>query len=170
VKASFELDGTIHSLVPLRRPGGIDVVLDGKQHAVEMRDLGSNERLLTLDGRAFRVFLARRGDTLYAHCAGRTFTLRRIDAESRAGAAGHAVDEVLAPMPGVVVRVDVAAGDTVSRGTSLLTIESMKLQTSIHAPRDGTIARIAVIEGSTFDKGSVLVALVPLAGTDTAGT
>jgi 3-methylcrotonyl-CoA carboxylase alpha subunit len=162
VTASFELDGAIHQLIPLRRPGGVDIVIDGKRHVVETRDLGPAERIVTVDGRPFRLFFARSGDTLHVHYAGRAVAVRRVDAEAGAAAGGHASDEVLAPMPGIVIRVDVRPGDEVARGDVLLAIESMKLQTAVTAPRGGKVARVAVAEGGTFDKGAVLVVLAPL--------
>jgi biotin carboxyl carrier protein len=63
-------------------------------------------------------------------------------------------------MPGAVVSVDKAAGEPVKRGETIVTIESMKLQTALVAPRDGVVAEILRKEGETFEKDEVIVRLV----------
>ncbi|MGN6447676.1 MAG: biotin/lipoyl-containing protein, partial [Brucella intermedia] len=62
-----------------------------------------------------------------------------------------------APMPGVVSTVAVAAGQTVSQGDVLLSIEAMKMETAIHAERDGTIAEVLVRPGEQIDAKDLLV-------------
>lgn len=93
---------------------------------------------------------------------------RRIKVPDRAhGATGGAVRRkaeagneahVGAPMPGVVSTVSVAAGDKVSAGDVLLSIEAMKMETAIHAERDGTIAEVAVKPGDQLDAKDLLIA------------
>jgi len=65
--------------------------------------------------------------------------------------------QVLAPMPGKIVRVLVRAGDTVRAGQGLLVVEAMKMQNEIRAPKSGTIDRVRVIEGQTVNAGEVVV-------------
>ena len=65
--------------------------------------------------------------------------------------------QVGAPMPGVVSTVAVAAGQTVSQGDVLLSIEAMKMETAIHAERDGTIAEVLVRPGEQIDAKDLLV-------------
>jgi len=67
------------------------------------------------------------------------------------------VVQVSAPLPGRVVSVAVAPGDVVDRGTELLVIEAMKMETSIRAPRAGTIAEVGVAVGEQVDDATVLV-------------
>jgi biotin carboxyl carrier protein len=64
-------------------------------------------------------------------------------------------------MPGVVIAVHAAEGQTVARGDTLVVIESMKLETAIKAPRDGVIATVHVAVGKTFDRAAPLVTLAP---------
>ena len=64
-----------------------------------------------------------------------------------------------APMPGTVVEVAVSAGDAVTAGQLLMTIESMKLQTAITAEADGVVGEVCVRAGDTFDQGDALVRL-----------
>ncbi len=62
-----------------------------------------------------------------------------------------------APMPGLISSLRVAAGDQVKRGDILLSIEAMKMETSISAERDGRIAETTVAEGDQVDLGDLLL-------------
>ncbi len=82
------------------------------------------------------------------------------------GAAGGAVrrkaeegnaDHVAAPMPGVVSTLAIKAGQSVKAGDVLLSIEAMKMETSIHAERDGKIAEVLVTAGAQIDAKDLLV-------------
>ena len=64
-------------------------------------------------------------------------------------------------MPGSIVRLDVDAGDTVTTGQPLLTMESMKMETTLTAPREGTVAEVHYAVGQSFDRDSVLLTLEP---------
>jgi len=60
----------------------------------------------------------------------------------------HAADgAILAPMPGKVIAVDVAAGETVTKGQRLLVLEAMKMEHALTAPFEGTVSELAVAEG-----------------------
>jgi acetyl/propionyl-CoA carboxylase alpha subunit len=66
---------------------------------------------------------------------------------------------LLAPMPGTVVRIDVAAGDRVEAGAAILAIEAMKMEHTIRAPGAGVVAEITVTNGEQVASGSVLAVL-----------
>ncbi len=62
-----------------------------------------------------------------------------------------------APMPGVISTIAVKAGQTVSAGDVLLSIEAMKMETALHAERDGKIAEVLVTPGSQIDAKDLLI-------------
>ncbi|WP_304616253.1 pyruvate carboxylase [Paracoccus sp. (in: a-proteobacteria)] len=62
-----------------------------------------------------------------------------------------------APMPGVVASVAVTAGQVVSQGDLMLTIEAMKMETGIHAEREGTVKAVHVAPGQQIDAKDLLV-------------
>ena len=65
--------------------------------------------------------------------------------------------EVRAIIPGRVVSVDVANGDTIDAGGRLLVVEAMKMQNELRSPRGGKISRLAVGAGQTVDRGDLLL-------------
>ncbi len=77
---------------------------------------------------------------------------------SAAGATGGPL-EIRAIIPGRIVSVAVAPGDTVEAGQTLLAVEAMKMQNELRAPRAGTVTRVPAGTGTTVDVGDVLVVL-----------
>ncbi|HEY2442502.1 MAG TPA: biotin carboxylase N-terminal domain-containing protein [Streptosporangiaceae bacterium] len=77
--------------------------------------------------------------------------------------AAAAPGSLLAPMPGTVVRIAVAAGDRVRAGQPLLWLEAMKMEHTIAAPADGVVAGLPVTVGEQADVGTVLAVISPAA-------
>jgi 3-methylcrotonyl-CoA carboxylase alpha subunit len=74
------------------------------------------------------------------------------------GGAGNAADgAILAPMPGRVTAVDVAAGVTVTKGQRLVTLEAMKMEHGMTAPFDGTVVELNAAVGAQVSEGALLV-------------
>ena len=65
-------------------------------------------------------------------------------------------EKVTAPMPGNILSVNVAAGDTVKRGQVLLILEAMKMENEIMSPCDGVIASVNTSKGSAVESGALL--------------
>ena len=73
-------------------------------------------------------------------------------------AAGNG-EKVMSPLPGTVVSIAVAPGQTVKTGSVLLVIEAMKMQNEIASPRDGRVLEVAVSQGATVGAGDLLLTL-----------
>lgn len=81
-------------------------------------------------------------------------------AESAAASAPAAGAEVInSPMPGTILSVKVAAGDSVAKGDVLCVLEAMKMENEIKAPRDGVVAGVHVTANSSVEAGKPLVSL-----------
>jgi 3-methylcrotonyl-CoA carboxylase alpha subunit len=79
-------------------------------------------------------------------------------ADQLAGGAGAAGDGVmLAPMPGKVIAVDVALGESVARGQRLLVLEAMKMEQALLAPFDGVVELLDALPGAQVAEGRILV-------------
>jgi acetyl/propionyl-CoA carboxylase alpha subunit len=85
-----------------------------------------------------------------------------VDAAAHDHAAGGgAGSNVTAPMPGTVVRVSVAAGESVQARRPLVVLEAMKMETPLTAPYDATVKAVHVEEGDRVVGGALLVELEP---------
>jgi pyruvate carboxylase len=65
--------------------------------------------------------------------------------------------EVGAPMPGLIVTVAVSPGDTVTKGQKLLSLEAMKMETTVYAERDGKVVEVLVAPGTPVEAGELVV-------------
>ncbi len=76
---------------------------------------------------------------------------------AKTGASTAADGAILSPMPGRVTAVAVAAGDIVTKGQRLVTLEAMKMEHSLTAPFDGTVAELSATPGAQVSDGALLV-------------
>ena len=68
-----------------------------------------------------------------------------------------AAGSLLAPMPGSIARVNVAVGDRVASGDTLVVLEAMKMEHAMRAPHAGTVADVRAVAGQQVETGAVLV-------------
>lgn len=97
---------------------------------------------------------------------GHLYDVEALDERTRAirdlsGAGGRAAGSapLIAPMPGLIVRVGVQVGDAVQPGTPMVVMEAMKMENELRAQRAGTVVAVRVQPGATVEKGAVLVEL-----------
>ena len=67
------------------------------------------------------------------------------------------VNDIKAPMPGLILDVQVQEGEEVKEGDYLLVLEAMKMENTLTAPRDGVVKSISVKKGQTVDKNQLLI-------------
>jgi len=159
------VDGQPHAIEIIRRRPHLLLRIDGREHEVSLvGDPGDGRQTIELAGAALHFTRAHAGDRQIVRIGGRTFLTGIVDPRSEIDGSSGAQDYVKAPMPGAVVSVHKAVGDTVKRGETIVTIESMKLQTALVAPRDGVVAEILRLEGETFEKDEVVARLEEEAG------
>ena len=137
------------------------VWVDGRAVEAALHRTGVGLQAL-VDGAAEEVWVATAGDSVWIHAFGRAWDVTVQDPAERSGRGGSAADVATAPMPGVVVGLQVEAGDEVREGQQVALIESMKMQTQITAPRDGVVERVHLRVGDQFERGATLVSLVAL--------
>jgi len=127
---------------------------------------GTPVRLITIGSEVHRV-VVRRGPSRGAYTLWvdgfrfdgealdeRTRAIRDITAES-SKSTGPA--SLVAPMPGLIVRVSVSPGDAVQAGQGLVVMEAMKMENELRAPAAGTVKTVMVEPGKAVEKGTVLV-------------
>ena len=148
---------------------GEGVHVDGADVRAHLADVeGTPVRLVTIGDEVHRV-VARRGPgrgryTLWLD--GYRYEVEALDERSRtirdmtAAASGpRGPAPVVAPMPGLVVRVNAQPGDTVRAGQGLVVMEAMKMENELRAAADGTVKAVLVTPGTAVEKGTVLVEL-----------
>jgi pyruvate carboxylase subunit B len=150
---------------------GESVTLDGESVRAQLEDVpGSPTQLIRVDAAVHRI-LVRRGTARGEY----TISVNgyRIDAEALdergrairelAGARGHASGpaHLTAPMPGLIVRVNVSAGDPVRAGQGLIVMEAMKMENELRAAAAGVVKRVLVSPGDAVEKGTTLLELGP---------
>jgi 3-methylcrotonyl-CoA carboxylase alpha subunit len=162
---AFKLGEVEYAVELSRRASGrYTLHLEDREHVFDVQ--GDGPLTLAAAGEAAQpVIIATRGDEVFVHLDGVSYTLRyRHPLDSLAAlAAGSADDHLLAPMPGSLVALNVTPGQTVSKGEALLVMESMKMETTLVAPRDGVIAAVNFEKGQTFDRDARLLSLEPSA-------
>ncbi len=120
--------------------------------------LGADELFISLDGVQRRYAVAVADDAVWIARDGHHLEVR-TERRMRGGA-GAAAGSLEAPMPGTVLLVHVADGDTVAEGDVLLVLESMKMELSITAPYAGTVTGLALAPGDRVALKQPLVAVV----------
>jgi len=150
-------------VVELERKGGVcSVALDGQAADADAVQIAPNAVSVMLGGQSFEIHVSRSADgTLKLQCGPHEFSADIIDPRAWRGRKHGAVEvegrqEILAPMPGKVVRVLVAAGDAVEAGQGLLVVEAMKMQNEIRSPKSGKVERLLVKEGQNVNAGEGL--------------
>lgn len=151
-----------------------EVVLDGDGVHVNGADVqahvadveGTPVRLVTIGDAVHRV-LVRRGDRRGVYTLsldGHRYEVDALDERARtirelsgASAAATGPAPLVAPMPGLIVRVDVKAGDVVQAGQGLVVMEAMKMENELRAIADGTVKAVLIAVGTAVEKGAVLL-------------
>ena len=80
-------------------------------------------------------------------------------APAAAPAGAEGATKVAAPMPGTILKINVAVGQTVKSGDAVCVLEAMKMENDIPAPADGVVASVNVTTGATVQSGDILVTL-----------
>lgn len=150
-------------------PDGVSV--DGRSVNTDFgRIEGGPIRSLLVDGASHQLAARRVGkETWDLHMRGRRIRADVIDERTRviremtgSSAAPVGPRPIVAPMPGMVVRIEVAEGDTVRTGQGLVIVEAMKMENELKAEADGVVTRVHVAEGQAVEKDQLLIDLAPL--------
>jgi biotin carboxyl carrier protein len=150
--------------------GEQQVTLDGQTHSVSARMLhgapqtAAGALALTIDGRTSLVHVARSGNRTWVHLEGAVWVLERVApaaARSRRAAPGAATGRLVAPMPGRLLDLLCAAGDTVEAGQTLVLLEAMKMELRLAAPASGQILALHAAAGAIVERGTLLLEIGP---------
>jgi biotin carboxyl carrier protein len=135
--------------------------IDGIEIAAEAEALADGSALIRNGESRPRILGARARNSILVAVGPATFEF--VPIEGRAGAARHglAAPEVTAPMPGKVLKILVAEGETVAHGQPLVVIEAMKMETTLYAESAAMVKKIRVAVGAMIDHGAVMIEFSP---------
>lgn len=151
-KNEFEVDGLLLNgeqkdldIVKVRE-NTFHVLHQNKSYNITLISYNAEEKLMVLNinGNDYEVSIKDKNDLL----------LQKLGI--KAGGAS-AVQQVKAPMPGLIISVSVAKGDEVKKGDTLLILEAMKMENVIKSPRDGKVKSVSAELKKAVDKNQVLV-------------
>ena len=148
---------------------GETVIVDGEELRAHVEDIpGTPLQLLSIGNERFRI-LGRRGAEKGSYdisLEGYRLPVEALDERARvirelSGATKKraGAGNLVAPMPGLVVRINVKEGDVVRAGQGLVVMEAMKMENELRAAANATVKRVAVNPGSAVEKGALLLEL-----------
>jgi propionyl-CoA carboxylase alpha chain len=137
-RVDADVDGVpVHALVHAAGPGRVDLEIDGTRRVYRVHQAGPDTYVDASDGSSALSEVPRFGDPRRAAPTG----------------------SLLAPMPGLVLRVLTEAGAVVTAGQPLLVLEAMKMEQTVSAPADGVVAELRAKAGEQVSTGQILAVL-----------
>jgi biotin carboxyl carrier protein len=145
-----------------RHSNGWQATLDGRRGAADVTEIAPNTYSVLLEGESHEICVTPSpGGKLNLQTGRFEFEAEVVDPRSwsgrrHAGVEAEGRQQIVAPMPGKIVRVLVKPGDRVEVLQGLMVVEAMKMQNEIRSPKNGMIERVQVEEGQTVNAGEVL--------------
>lgn len=144
--------------------GRIAVAIDGRKYQIEVREPEEGSYLLFHDTQVqeCHVSPSRKSPGKFeVNLRGRSCSVviidpKRLRSIQNSDRQHHGAAEILAPMPGKVVRVLVQAGAEVEKGVGIVVVEAMKMQNELKSPQAGVVVSVSVAAGDTVNAGDVL--------------
>jgi biotin carboxyl carrier protein len=150
--------------LPAAGAARLAVTIDGRLIDADAIRISSHVYSVLIGGRSIEVTLEEKGTGLFGRANGREFQIEIVDPRSWRRARGAGVElegrqQLVAPMPGKIVRLLATVGQQVTAGQGLLVIEAMKMQNEVRSPKSGTVEKLAG-EGQTVNAGEILAVVV----------
>jgi biotin carboxyl carrier protein len=164
MKLTAEIAGEKHELDIKREGSRVIAEIDGRKMEVEAYSRQPGTYLLLSEGRVYecRVEKAETNrESVEVTVGSDSYSITLIDPKrlrATQGSSSHTdgAAQIVAPMPGKVVRVLVEAGAEVEAGAGIVVVEAMKMQNEMKSPKAGRITIINVAAGATVNAGDVL--------------
>ncbi len=141
--------------------GRVSAQIGDRVYNLDVREIEPNSYLFFLNANVHECRVTALKSSFDVNIHGRCYSITIVDQKRlRSGQNSdrhhHGVAEILAPMPGKVVRVQTETGAAVEKGVGLVVVEAMKMQNEMKSPRDGVVVSIKVKPGDTVNAGDVL--------------
>ncbi len=140
-----------------------------KSHQVKIENLGNNHYAILVDNRSLVVEAEPSKKSVRVTIDHVEYDIpilnqrQKIESEIFGGSEAEDVSgEIRAPMPGLILRVEVEPGQPIEAGQPLLVMEAMKMENEIRAPENGTVSEVLVKSQQAVEKDDVLVKMSSL--------
>lgn len=126
--------------------GSFHVIKNNKSYSVEVIKADTNEKsfIVSVNGNKYTLQVKDKFDEL----------LKSLGMDNLAA---NKVNEIKAPMPGLVLDIRVSEGSEVKKGDPILVLEAMKMENILKSPTDGIVKKINVKKGVAVEKNQVLI-------------
>jgi biotin carboxyl carrier protein len=138
---------------------GISAFVGGEEFPAGAAAANANTIIFRREGKTTTAFAAQDSDNYYVVIDGRPFVFEKPKDEEKSfdsAADNGNRQEVVPPMPGSVVKIEVEEGQSVKEGDVLIIVEAMKMETSLFASIDGVVSEISAEGGQQVDSDTVL--------------
>jgi len=164
MKLTAEINNETREIDVRREGDRVFATVGEKNYELEAHQTAPNTYLFKLEGKVYECYVAPETAGGQTHVTvganSYEFTLidpKRLSHTGGAHAHGDGAAEIVANMPGKVVRVLVKAGDEVKTKEGVIVVEAMKMQNEMKSPKDGIVKQINFGEGDTVNTSDVLV-------------
>jgi acetyl-CoA/propionyl-CoA carboxylase, biotin carboxylase, biotin carboxyl carrier protein len=160
----FLVDGQLEKVSVERREDKTVFMRHGRRMDADVMEVGPDAVSLLVDGRSYLVHITRHKDRIFVSVGARQFLLLEARQESstarfRDSSMEKAEGTIKAPMPGMVIKVNVEAGSEVAPGDALVIVEAMKMEHEMRAAFAAIVDKVYVNAGQQVDAFQPLVEL-----------
>ena len=166
MKTKLYADGEELTLEYNKDGDAYEVVLNGKSKRTQVAASRDGAVTLIVDGKPLQAYVVRDGPRSLVSIAGLPYEFNHEPPKQsrprQRGAGGGFESEILSPMPGKILAVKAAEGETVEAGQTLILLEAMKMENALTAEGSARITKIHVFDGDLVELGQVLIELEPI--------
>jgi len=168
MELELNIEGRKAILKEISRKGNqLSIAVDDEIFDVDLVKVGPAEYSVLYKGRSYNIEVVpgREPKSYTINTFYFTHEIEVVDAETRYmrsrdnATGGHASNIIRSPMPGKIVKILVAEGDTVEVGQTVIIVSAMKMESEFKAAKAGIVSEIPVKEGDTVDGNQVLVVI-----------
>jgi biotin carboxyl carrier protein len=161
MKLQLQLGETHHDLEIPQLQRLMRFTIDGRAVEADALEVEPGIYSVRIDGKSFEVRVEPFAGALRAWSSGREYSVsvrdpRKWERNRRSAASSQGRQNVVAPMPGKIVRLLVKAGEAVRAGQGIAVVEAMKMQNEVRSPKAGVVERLMVEEGRAVNAGDAI--------------
>ena len=164
MKLKAVVDDHERDLVVTLKDQNVMAEVDGRGYQLQLRGSENSNYMLFSGAQVYECAVSPRGSGFDVTVRGKTYQInlidpRRLRIDEDSDRHHHGTAEIIAQMPGKVVRVLAEVGQEISAGQGLMVVEAMKMQNELKSPRPGVVVSINVQAGDTVEAGAVLAVI-----------